>query len=321
MTEYAKKFEAVAIADNDRLKSVKQKCNETLRDVLRSGFSATRTRLLELHPIAELGYNTEGVHQYRVVLRRMTMLLGIVRTIAPFSEAKSLSAEAKWLLNELNDARALDVFLTETLPEVEESCSRPQAFDAIRNAAEEIRTLAYQRAHVALTDQRSTRFQVGISRLLEEEKWRREASPQGIQALLAPSKKFADKLLRRRRRRVLKLGRGFRALGNEERHQVRLAAKKLRYTLECFEQKHSRNGHRNKLLDRVSTLLDGLGELNDAVVTCQLVTKLSDSKSDPDLQHAAGFIEGYQTAYLAQRNTALWRAWRRFKNAPATWGE
>jgi triphosphatase len=52
----------------------------------------------------------------------------------------------------------------------------------------------------------------------------------GAKSLDEPAVKLADRLLTKRRKAVLELGRDFKKLSPQERHRLRIALKKLRYT-------------------------------------------------------------------------------------------
>src|SRR3546814_11200711 len=66
--------------------------------------------------------------------------------------------------------------------------------------------------------------------------WRPEATREAARemALAQPLVALADALLAKRHRQALKRGRGFAKLPTAERHQLRIAVKKLSYTTEFF---------------------------------------------------------------------------------------
>ena len=57
----------------------------------------------------------EGVHQFRVTLRRMRSALSLFRDAIPQSARKYWSDELRWVASELGMARDLDVFISEGL--------------------------------------------------------------------------------------------------------------------------------------------------------------------------------------------------------------
>src|SRR3546814_1425955 len=87
---------------------------------------------------------------------------------------------------------------------------------------------------LALASPRYTRFLLRLGGWLEDRGWRPEATREAARemALAQPLVALADALLAKRHRQALKRGRGFAKLPTAERHQLRIAVKKLGYTTE-----------------------------------------------------------------------------------------
>src|SRR3546814_7914325 len=81
-------------------------------------------------------------------------------------------------------------------------------------------------------------------------------------ALAQPLVALADALLAKRHRQALKRGRGFAKLPTAERHQLRIAVKKLRYTTEFFRGLYPPKRSKGYLA-ALRDLQESLGHLND----------------------------------------------------------
>ena len=147
-----------------------------------------------------------------------------------------LAGEAKRIIGGLGAARDWDVFLTESLAPV--LAARPQdgrLARAARGRASARGPSGYEAARAAIGSPSYTRFLLQLGRWIEASGWREEATDRGAAWLDRPIVDFADRLLAKRHRKALKLGRDFAGLAPEERHRLRIALKKLRYATEFFD--------------------------------------------------------------------------------------
>jgi CHAD domain-containing protein len=137
----------------------------------------------------------------------------------------------------------------------------------------------------------------------------------------------ADELTRRRRK-IIKAGRGLRERTAEERHALRIRGKKLRYAVEFFADvfpgKRSAR-RRDALLAALKDLQDALGGLNDIATRERLAETIADeSRGDDEAARkrafAAGMIVGRQHASQAALLDAAERAYRKVAESKAYWG-
>jgi CHAD domain-containing protein len=121
---------------------------------------------------------------------------------------------------------------------------------------------------------------------------------------------------------VLKLGRHFRKLSPRERHRLRIALKKLRYTAEFF-----RSLYRKKLkkayFHALAQLQNSLGHMNDIVVADQLLARLSAARDDQrisdHLSTAIGIVTGWHTHSASSSEDET--KWREFCRCDPFWLE
>src|SRR3546814_4235956 len=127
---------------------------------------------------------------------------------------------------------------------------------------------------LALASPRYTRFLLRLGGWLEDRGWRPEATREAARemALAQPLVALADALLAKRHRQALKRGRGFAKLPTAERHQLRIAVKKLRYTTEFFRGLYPPKRSKGYLA-ALRDLQESLGHLNDVAGAEHLLVK------------------------------------------------
>lgn len=266
-----------------------------------------------------VGGGIDGVHQARVGLRRLRSAFSTFAGAVDPAAFGGLEAEAKWVVENLGDARDLDVLLATSLPPVE--AARPDDPDlaALRAAAEAARAAAYVSAKAALRSPRYAAFVLRFGWWLERRGWREGATGEMV---AQPLVTVADELLAKRHRRVLKHGRGFGDLPPEGRHRVRLAVKKLRYTVEFFRSLYRKRAVKPFLEDLVA-LQEELGHLNDVAVMEVRLAALAPAAADDAVRErlrvASALVIGWHAHAVAAHDAALVGNWERFAHDRPFW--
>ncbi|WP_170134874.1 CYTH and CHAD domain-containing protein [Acuticoccus kandeliae] len=291
----------------------------TLDEAINAITRAALAHLLDNKAAAEDGRHPEGVHQVRVSLRRLRALLKMLAAHTRSYELERLRQEAKWLASSLDDARNWDVFLSETLPMVEAAVASGVDFAPLRAAAEAERAAAYEGVRAALGDPRSGRFQLELALWIEERGWRSAVDAEGLAQLSGRARDFADIVLGKLHKKVLKRGRGFAGLDAEHRHRVRLAMKSLRYMADFFLPLFG-SGRRVTAYGKfLSRFQDQLGHLNDVRTTDTLVAALEARHGAEAFAKPVGAILGFQAHRMVSSEGDLVEAWRAFKDAGRLW--
>ena len=276
-------------------------------------------QLLVNEAAAEDGRNPEGIHQFRVALRRLRSALTLLHSLAPSATLETLRADARWLASNLSGARSWDVFLSETLVEVASGCGGLEGFDTVRALAEQARAASYATVRQTLATPRAGRFQLALGAWIEHRGWRHDVSSDNLAALAAPVAAFANAALTKRHDKVLKRGRHFKQLPIAARHDLRLAAKKLRYTADFFLPLFNQQASAKRYARRLGRLQDHLGRYNDAAATRQLIAQLPLDTMSADSRQAVGAVLGWQACWLRCGEKELRAAWRVFRDAPRPW--
>lgn len=261
----------------------------------------------------------EGVHQMRVSLRRLRSALSVLKREVASPAFASIGQEARRLGHVLGPARNWDVFITQTAPGIEADGLGDAGLPALRKAAEPFQARSYEAVQERLADPQTSRFLLSFGALIERRGWRSGLPSEAMAVLAEPAEDFAGRVLARTHRQALKRGRSFGRLHPEQRHQLRLALKKLRYTAEFFLPLHDGAAAR-RYLGRLSRLQEALGLANDAATTQHLLAELRGGKAPgPELHFAAGAIHGWQSRHTIEAGRKLKKRWRRFEAASPFW--
>jgi triphosphatase len=295
-------------------------CSHALREIL---LNCLRQVEANADGVSD-GHDPECVHQMRVGLRRLHSALSLFRRLAPLPAA--LEAGFAALRHALGDARDADVLAGSTLPTLASqfsssfrtSAQAEDAFSLLQEAASlrsrERRAVAAKA--VAAPD--TTRLLLGFSAWAIGERWRDGATAEVLAKLDAPVRDFARKTLRRKRKALLQRARGLSRLSGTKQHQVRIAAKKLRYASEFFcslpKDGKEKRSVQNDFQRRLSQLQDELGFRNDLRVAEGLLVDVAAGGSAP-LVEAAGFARGCLSERSTRGKRRLMRRWKIFRKA------
>lgn len=269
-----------------------------------------------LAPVAA-GAGPEGVHQMRVALRRLRSALSVLEREVAAPAFAPIGREAKRLGHVLGPARNWDVFIAQTVPDIEAGLD-DAGLSLLQAAAEPHRAESYAAVLERLSNPQTSRFLLSLGALIERRGWRGGLPSEAMAVLAEPAAGFSGRIMTRTHRRALKRGRGFGSLRPEARHQLRLALKKLRYTAEFFLPLHEGAAAR-KYLGRLARLQDALGLANDAATTHELLADLRGGKAGPELHFAAGAVHGWQSCRTIEAGRQLRRRWRKFEAATPFW--
>ncbi|WP_222182008.1 CYTH and CHAD domain-containing protein [Geminicoccus harenae] len=270
------------------------------------------------------GRDPEGIHQMRVALRRLRSLLTVFKDLIPPAQRKSLSGELRTVVKALGPARDLDVFEAELLAPVLAARAGEPSLSALHELATSARARAYDEAHAMVASRDYGRTLLRLSAWLAMRGWRVGADAAGADQLAMPATQAAAALLDKALRKVRRRGRHFAGLAPDERHEVRIALKKLRYAADAVADLFDPDRVKpyNK---RLSQLQDHMGRFNDAFVAGALVDRLLGDAGLPAATRqaaakGAGMVAGWHAHAAVADEPELIDAWRAFKRAEPFWG-
>jgi len=193
--------------------------------------------------------NSGALHQCRVALRRLRSAFSIFGPITADNRRDALVQGLRWISADLGDARDLDVFIAKRIPKRAASDAMPE------------RDEAFTRAIAALNSHRFRKLMLELAEWLALGEWQARDEDQ-------PIEDFAEAALDRFWRKVKKGGRHLADIDDEDRHAVRIAAKKLRYGCEFFSPLYD---GAKKFIGALEDLQEHLGDLND-IVTARILS-------------------------------------------------
>lgn len=250
--------------------------------------------------LAQAGANTEGVlestdpeylHQLRVGLRRLRSALRAFKPLLAAGAAKPLIRRMRKLMRVLGAARDWDVFV--------DWLEDTRAPGALLLHARRKQGAARRDARRLIS---SPEFQGFLLRSL---RWlhgsRRVTSSASLPEFAADSLQRLDRAARKQARRLDWDDAG-------ARHALRIRLKRLRYASDFFAPLFG-PGTAAPYLERVESLQEILGELNDVAVARRLLRGLGDR----------GEIEEKLAAREARLTRRLGPAWRRFAGQSQFW--
>jgi len=270
------------------------------------------------------GHDPEGIHQMRVGVRRLRAALQVFRPVVTPAVYDTLKEELRWLQKQLGPARDWDVFVTETLPPIEEHLPEEHGFEALAAQAERARAKAYEAARAVLAAPRYTALILRLDLWLEEGSF--VARPDEKIGDIAGNavEDFAAKVLSKYHKKLRKLGRKHDGFDEAELHDLRIQTKKTRYAVEFFRSLYPEKPVKRYLRTLVG-MQDALGAFNDAAATRGLLEELrlraalGGGYDKPLGERVTGLITGWQAARAADDLRQFAQIWRRVEKAEPFW--
>jgi triphosphatase len=290
----------------------------TVEDALQKIGNSCAAQLLR-NEAAVLSSDPEGVHQMRVAVRRLRSALSSFKKMLAAGDHRWVAEELRWLAGALGPARNLDVFASELLPAARTGLPDEPGWDSLAATLDRLRRSAYDRSSEAI---RSERYMTALLRLLrwfEARDWRQYPASGDAALLSSPVGEVAPRVLDRRRRGVRQRSRGFAQLTPRERHKLRIATKKLRYTIELFGNLFGRH-ELSRFVGGLKRLQDDLGYANDVRVAHEFIPDLfTELEPNGPAGHAWVALLEWHDQIIAGRERKLRRHLRRLNDASPFW--
>jgi CHAD domain-containing protein len=167
------------------------------------------------------------------------------------------------------------------------------------------------RAQEAVRAQRYHRLLLQLGAWLYTQPWQTEAGDKSTVAPELPITEFAARVLQKRHKKLRQRGHQITTLSPPERHQVRIAAKKVRYAADFFAALFPRKQVR-RYSETLAALQDVLGVLNDATTTLALLQELAPAAEADMPWEARGIVRGWVQGTSHMRLQELEHVWKAF---------
>lgn len=293
--------------------------DQTVEAAMTTIFRHCLVHLGENQACALCGEDPEGVHQMRVAMRRLRSALALFRSLIPSDQLTPLVEEVRWLAGSLGHARDWDVFVAELLAPVRAAFADQPALaddlETLAHVVEGVRAQSYDAARAAILSRRYTALHLRFGQWIEGREWRRQEVSETSALLFWPITSLAVELLKRRAKKARKLGAGLADRTTEERHELRIALKKLRYTGEFFRSLFD-PALAKQYLGRLSSLQDVLGHLNDVSTATRLLQSIP---LEGGAARGAGLVCGWHARGAQVALADLQREWDAFRKEKPFW--
>lgn len=248
----------------------------------------------------------EAVHQMRVGLRRLRAAIGVFKPLLAEPERQGVDTELKWLAQEADAARDLDVFIRDVFHPTALEAPSP-GLAALGRHLLTSRGRAYDRVLAAIASPRYALL------MLETTAWI-ETAPLPDE----PVAPFAAEALDRLHRQVEHRARDLTELDADARHHLRIRAKRLRYAAEFFADLFPARRRCPRYLKALERLQATLGALNDLAVARDKIPGEA-ALGDPEIAFTAGRVIGRRERDEAALLTAAIKACGHFHDARPFW--
>jgi CHAD domain-containing protein len=245
-----------------------------------------------------------GVHQMRVTLRRLRSLMATFGPLFDRAVVSSLREELAWLAGELGGARDAEIVRTRlhALAGTSDERALVERLDDLLDSAE---TAGFESAVAALDSVRYQHAFHDLTDFVSEPPWGLDAGEPDEATL----RELVHRDWKRMRRRAL---RARRVIDPDQRqaalHDVRKAAKKLRYSAETLAPLYGRDARR--LARDTKGVQTALGELQDSVVTRETLRSLAGEDGwDSAAEFTLGDMHAREQRISARTEDRYARAW------------
>jgi len=263
-------------------------------------------------------HNPEFLHQVRVSLRRLRSALGLFAKVLRGPELTSFWSEFKWLAGILGRARDWDVFMTETLPQVQRENRDDRDLAILAKQGERARSSARRRLREALVSQRYLSLMLKFCAWLAGEEWLATRKGAVRRVLHRSVPHFAAGILEHRYARVKKRGRGLKSLSVAELHRLRIAIKKLRYAAAFFSTLYD-SRRTAGILAQTRRLQDILGTINDAATVPRLIKTAIDRAARGPERKPGEIVVRWSDDRARRLRPTLLTVWNRFRHVKRFW--
>ncbi|MDA8382721.1 MAG: CHAD domain-containing protein [Betaproteobacteria bacterium] len=260
----------------------------------------------------------ESLHQARVAVRRLRAALSIVSAIVPAGCVSGFVAELRWLMSTLGPARDWEILHTRFWGPLGARVPENGALEALKVISQRAQAESWAAARTALASPRFTKLALSLGGWVAAQQWCEELTPGLSEDLSQPIILVARRILRKRHKRLLALGKQGRHLSPEQTHRLRIAGKKARYTAEFFSSLFDPTAV-GRYVKALTALQDNLGRQHDAVAVIDRLNTVAAQRKDPQLAWAIGALVGWSLSDAARESEELPRLWARFRSRGPFW--
>lgn len=250
----------------------------------------------------------EYLHQVRVALRRLRVVLKMVARFHTDTELDVLRNAVSVLGTELGAAREWDVFVTQTLPTLVQSLELAGGAKKLMLKSEKQRQQHHQQVDVALKEGQLQRLILLVGAWMNGRYWLKHNVQQKLE-------KFSCKVLTQYKSNVMQFSGHVHSYADANLlHELRIACKNLRYSIELYASLYATK-KTQRYLKSLTKLQDALGKMNDHAVAMRLLSEAGQGQQQKLLLRMSRKIEHGH----AKRINKLRKNWKQFAKLPDFW--
>ncbi len=242
--------------------------------------------------------SAEYIHQMRIALRRLRVLLRMVAELQADVALQIIREQWAALGHQLGAIREWDVLLQQTLKPMRERMPEHAGIQQLLLLANRQRDIAW---HAFIDDAYQRRLQ---NMLLQFGSWMTGNDWYGIELTSQTASSYAEKHITQARDRFNAARHACDMQDIQQLHALRIKAKHLRYGIEFFSGLLDKY-ETKKLLSGLTALQDRLGMIHDNAMAMQLLEKLVVDQSGKELQEAVTLAKGWLQHELAEKSRKL----------------
>jgi len=256
--------------------------------------------------------NTEYLHQLRVALRRLRVLLRMVESVCADEELAAFRKEVAALCITLGRIREWDVFIAQT---VQPLCARmPQdvGLQALLAASEQQRAASYSMLRNDVQVRDMQRLLLRFAHWMYGPYWQQHEW-SGLY-----TRDFSAAYLTELARQFEQAGEHLESFETAKLHAMRIQAKKLRYCAEFFASLYGKHKS-EQYLAALSAVQEELGKINDDAVANRLLDQLVAVPALSGCPDAIALGRGWIARDLSQQLGLLQEAIQKFSRQGNYW--
>lgn len=275
---------------------------ESFRHIVRHGLK----HLLSNEACVLAGGNPVGLHQIRIALRRLRLILRLFRGTIADGHVAELRDELTWVSRRLRAARRWDV--TRALV--------PADYAGLAVRVEQARRPAVEDAAATLRGNRSSRLVLTLGAWLEDGRWRERAGTAGRARLDGPMADLAGPWLAGSFARARRGGAVIAAADDEARQTIRRRVRRHGYSVAFFRGLYPPAAVRAHLA-ALEPLLRALDSLDDRATAVRLLGGLA--AEHPEVRAEVEAVLRPVLSTGEKDRQGLPDLWRAFREAPGFW--
>jgi CHAD domain-containing protein len=253
----------------------------------------------------------EGAHELRIGLRRLRSALRAFRPLNDTPALREMEDYAQELARTVGQLRDADVLIEDIYAPIAGKMKGEPGFPELRNGLVAYRVKIRDEVRQALSSEQWSKLQLYLAL------WPRTIADD--ESLQTPVRDFAASALAKDWKKVAKLGAAIDSLSLKQRHELRKALKKFRYTAEFFGSLYAES-RVARFVKRLKKLQAIFGYINDVATAKQLKAIAQEYCSNSqEAQRAAGYVLGWHDAEATHRWSATPDEWFRLKKCSRFW--